>query len=99
MIPKNLEISGIVRSQQDATAVYRSELAARLTALGYEIERGRSGQPEIHGYSRELRDARQVARSALTAGDRDAERCSTSCSTVASATSPTSIERSALNSA
>lgn len=33
--------------------MYRSELAARLTALGYEIERGRSGQPEIRGYSRE----------------------------------------------
>ena len=37
----------LYRSQQFATAVYRSELAARLTALGYEIERGRSGQPEI----------------------------------------------------
>ena len=37
----------LYRSQQFATAVYRSEPAARLTALGYEIERGRSGQPEI----------------------------------------------------
>ena len=37
----------LYRTQQYATAVYRSELAARLTALGYEIERGRSGQPEI----------------------------------------------------
>jgi hypothetical protein len=25
----------------------------RLTALGYEIERGRSGQPKISGYTRE----------------------------------------------
>ena len=39
------------------TAVYRSELATRLTALGYEIERGRSGQPEIRGYTREYLDA------------------------------------------
>src|SRR5688572_22454416 len=45
------------RSQQYATAVYRSELAARLTALGYEIERGRSGQPEIRGYTREYLEA------------------------------------------
>src|SRR6059058_3751818 len=47
----------LYRSQQYATAVYRSELAARLTALGYEVERGRSGQPEIAGYSREYLDA------------------------------------------
>src|SRR5438445_6182067 len=47
----------LYRSQQYATAVYRSELAARLTALGYEIERGRSGQPEIRGYTREYLDA------------------------------------------
>jgi len=33
--------------------VYRSELAARLKTLGYEIERGKSGQPEIIGYSEE----------------------------------------------
>jgi conjugative relaxase-like TrwC/TraI family protein len=47
----------LYRTQQYATAVYRSELAARLTALGYEIERGRSGQPEIYGYTREYLDA------------------------------------------
>ncbi len=47
----------LYRSQQYATAVYRSELAARLTALGYEVERGRSGQPEIRGYTREYLDA------------------------------------------
>jgi conjugative relaxase-like TrwC/TraI family protein len=43
----------LYRTQQYATAVYRSELAARLKALSYEIERGRSGQPEIKGYSEE----------------------------------------------
>ncbi|HEX2712848.1 MAG TPA: MobF family relaxase, partial [Candidatus Acidoferrales bacterium] len=41
----------LYRTQQYATAVYRSELAARIKALGYEIERGKSGQPEIKGYS------------------------------------------------
>ena len=47
----------LYRSQQYATAVYRSELAARLRELGYEIERGRSGQPEIRGYTREYLEA------------------------------------------
>ncbi|MGH9372912.1 MAG: relaxase domain-containing protein [Vicinamibacterales bacterium] len=37
--------------------MYRSELDSRLTALGYDIERGRSGQPEIRGYTREYLDA------------------------------------------
>jgi len=43
----------LYKTQQYATAVYRSELAARLQVLGYEIERGKSGQPEILGYSEE----------------------------------------------
>src|SRR2546422_3158265 len=47
----------LYKTQQYATAVYRSELATRLTALGYEIERGKNGQPEITGYSREYVDA------------------------------------------
>ena len=34
-------------SQQFATAVYQSELTYRLRNLGYEIEPGRSGAPEI----------------------------------------------------
>jgi conjugative relaxase-like TrwC/TraI family protein len=41
----------LYKTQQYVTAVYRSELAARLKTLGYEIERGKSGQPEIIGYS------------------------------------------------
>ena len=41
----------LYRSQQFATAVYRSELAARLHDLGYDLVRGASGQPEIRGYS------------------------------------------------
>ena len=47
----------LYRSQQYATAIYRSELALRLKDQGYEIERGRSGQPEISGYTREYLDA------------------------------------------
>lgn len=47
----------LYRTQQYATAVYRSELAGRLKELGYEIETGRSGQPEIKGYTREYLEA------------------------------------------
>jgi conjugative relaxase-like TrwC/TraI family protein len=47
----------IFKSQRYATAVYRAELASRLTGLGYEIERGQSGQPEIRGYSQEYLEA------------------------------------------
>jgi conjugative relaxase-like TrwC/TraI family protein len=43
----------LYRTQQYATAVYRSELAHRLKELGYETERGESSQPEIKGYSKE----------------------------------------------
>ncbi len=37
--------------------MYRSELAAHLQKLGYEIERGEHGQPEIKGYTREYLEA------------------------------------------
>jgi conjugative relaxase-like TrwC/TraI family protein len=47
----------LYRSQAYATAVYRSELASRLKALGYEIERGEHGQPEIAGYSKAYLEA------------------------------------------
>ena len=47
----------LYRSQQLATAIYRSELALRLKGSGYEIEKGKSGQPEIAGYTREYLDA------------------------------------------
>jgi conjugative relaxase-like TrwC/TraI family protein len=47
----------LYKTQQYATAVYRSELAAHLQRLGYEIERGEHGQPEIRGYTREYLDA------------------------------------------
>jgi conjugative relaxase-like TrwC/TraI family protein len=44
-------------SQRYATAVYRSELALRLEKLGYELERGKHGQPEIKGYTKEYLEA------------------------------------------
>jgi conjugative relaxase-like TrwC/TraI family protein len=44
-------------SQQFATAVYQSELTYRLSQLGYEIAPGRSGAPEIKGYTQEYLDA------------------------------------------
>ncbi|MBZ5687735.1 MAG: relaxase domain-containing protein [Acidobacteriia bacterium] len=47
----------LYRSQSYGTAIYRSELALRLEGQGYEIERGKSGQPEIVGYTRAYLDA------------------------------------------
>jgi conjugative relaxase-like TrwC/TraI family protein len=52
-----LQPQELYKTQQYATAVYRSELAARLQTMGYEIERGEHGQPEIKGYSREYLEA------------------------------------------
>jgi conjugative relaxase-like TrwC/TraI family protein len=49
-----LQERSLFQSQQYATSVYRSELAMRLQAFGYEIERGKHGQPEIKGYSRSI---------------------------------------------
>ena len=47
-----LQPRSLFESQQFATAVYQSELMFRLRNLGYEIETGRSGAPEINGYTR-----------------------------------------------
>src|SRR5271156_147202 len=44
-------------SQRYITAVYRSELALRLEKLGYELEGGKHGQPEIQGYTKEYLNA------------------------------------------
>jgi conjugative relaxase-like TrwC/TraI family protein len=52
-----LQPQGLFDTQQFATAVYQSELTYRLRNLGYEIEPGRSGAPEIKGYSQEYLDA------------------------------------------
>jgi conjugative relaxase-like TrwC/TraI family protein len=52
-----LQPHAIFISQRYVTALYRSELALRLESLGYEIERGKHGQPEIKGYTKEYLEA------------------------------------------
>src|SRR6202521_5427484 len=47
----------VYKSQQYATTVYQSELASRLKALGYELDAGKNGAPEIRGYSKEYLEA------------------------------------------
>jgi conjugative relaxase-like TrwC/TraI family protein len=61
-----LDARSLFGSQQFATAVYRTELASRLQDLGYEIERGKYGQPEIKGYSQEYLDASSPRRGQIT---------------------------------
>ena len=61
-----LQPKELYRTQQYATAVYRAELATRLRDLGYQIERGRSGQPEVKGYSREYIEASSLRRQQIT---------------------------------
>lgn len=48
-----LQERNLFQSQHYVTSVYRSELALRLKGLGYTIERGKYGQPEIKGYTQE----------------------------------------------
>jgi conjugative relaxase-like TrwC/TraI family protein len=55
--PHSVQPQELYRSQQYATAVYRSELAWRLEQLGYEIEQGKNGAPEIRGYTKEYLEA------------------------------------------
>jgi conjugative relaxase-like TrwC/TraI family protein len=52
-----LQPQSLFASQQFATAIYQSELTYRLHQLGYEIAAGRSGAPEIKGYTQEYLDA------------------------------------------
>jgi len=44
-------------SQSYATAAYQSHLMYKLRELGYELERGRSGAPEVKGFSQKYLDA------------------------------------------
>ena len=55
--PRAIQPQSLFASQQFATAVYQSELTYRLRHLGYEIAVGRSGAPEIKGYTQEYLDA------------------------------------------
>jgi conjugative relaxase-like TrwC/TraI family protein len=52
-----LQPHSLFESQQFATAVYQSQLTYRLRSLGYEIEAGKSGAPDIKGYTQEYLDA------------------------------------------
>ena len=45
------------RSQTYATKVYQTELAGRLREMGYTVERGEYGQPEITGYTKPYLEA------------------------------------------
>jgi len=55
--PRAIQPHSLFASQQFATAIYQSELTYKLRQLGYEITTGRSGAPEIRGYTREYLDA------------------------------------------
>ena len=52
-----LQERALFDTQNYATAVYQSVLTYKLRDLGYEIEAGKSGAPEIKGYSQEYLDA------------------------------------------
>ncbi len=60
-----LQERSLFQSQHYATSVYRSELAMRLQRLGYEIERGQHGQPEIKGYTQEYMEASSPRRAQI----------------------------------
>jgi hypothetical protein len=49
--------SSLQRRSRNYQLERRVELAMLLKSLGYEVERGKSGQPEIKGYSREYLEA------------------------------------------
>jgi conjugative relaxase-like TrwC/TraI family protein len=46
-----LQPHALFESQQFATAVYQSHLTYKLRDLGYEIEAGKSGAPDVKGYT------------------------------------------------
>jgi conjugative relaxase-like TrwC/TraI family protein len=54
---RSLQPQELFASQRYATGIYRSELAMRLQGLGYELERGKHGQPEVKGYTKEYLEA------------------------------------------
>jgi len=57
-----LQPKELFASQSYATSVYRAELAVRLKDLGYTLERGEFGQPEIKGYTKEYMAANSLRR-------------------------------------
>jgi conjugative relaxase-like TrwC/TraI family protein len=59
---RSLQSHELYAAQKYVTAVYRSELATRLQGLGYQLERGEYGQPEIKGYTKEYLEASSLRR-------------------------------------
>jgi len=55
--PRAIQPQSLFASQELASAVYQSDLTYKLRQLGYEITTGRSGAPEIKGYTQEYLDA------------------------------------------
>ncbi len=64
-----LQPQELYRSQQYATSVYQSELAFRLPELGYELETGKNGAPEIRG------TRRNISRPAVLGAARSGSTC------------------------
>ena len=62
-----LQERSLFQSQKYVTSVYRSELAMRLQKLGYDIETGKHGQPEIKGYTQAYLDASSPRREQIKA--------------------------------
>lgn len=54
---RSVQSHELYASQHYATSIYRAELSSRLQGLGYEIESGKYGQPEIKGYTKEYLEA------------------------------------------
>ena len=61
-LTRSVQSHELYAAQKYVTAVYRSELATRLQGLGYELERGEYGQPEIKGYTKEYLEASSLRR-------------------------------------
>ena len=94
---RSLQAQELYKTQQYATAVYRSELGARLQRLGYEVERGQHGQPEIKGYTREYLEAssprrQQIEQRLAEQGRRGAEAAQIAAHRTRDAKQPQSIE-------
>jgi conjugative relaxase-like TrwC/TraI family protein len=61
-LTRSVQSHELYAAQKYVTAVYRSELAIRLQGLGYQLERGEYGQPEIRGYTKEYLEASSLRR-------------------------------------
>jgi conjugative relaxase-like TrwC/TraI family protein len=61
-LTRSVQSHELYAAQKYVTAVYRSELATRLQGLGYQLERGKYGQPEIKGYTKEYLEASSLRR-------------------------------------